>query len=377
MGYPNDPNQGQQYQGGYQGQQGGYGPPPGQQGGYAQGGQQGYAPGPPQDQGQGYGPPPGAWGAPNPGGEDFGAMFGKADMSSNLIEKGRYPGVVESSEYDKTKSGDKNAWTIVFRTTGGMAPSYGGPGAGTKLTMTLSVNPVKKDGTENNQGLGIMFRQLGAMGVPIPPAQPFWALGWTPQQAAQAMVGRPVMLSVIQDEYEGVTRNKVRDIQPPVPGQPTQVPQGQQGAPAPFGGAQGYGPPQGQQGPPPGQQGYGQQAPPNQGPPQQGPPPNQQPWGQPSYGQQPPQQDYSQQQGPPAQGPPQGQGFATGGYIGPNQGQQGPPQGQGYQGQQGPPQQAPGYQQGPPNGYQGQQGQAQGPPPGHGDAPAPPPWAQQ
>jgi hypothetical protein len=327
------------------GQQGGYGPPPGQQQGYGQPGPYG----PPQGQ-QGYAPGFGPGGVPGGGGEDFGAMYGQADMSSNLIEKGRYPAIIESSEYDKTKDGTKNAWTIVFRTTGGQAPTYTGPGAGTKLTMTLAVNKTKKDGSENPQGLGIMFRQLGAMGIPIPPAQPFWELGWSPQQAAHAMVGRPVMLSVIQDEYEGVTRNKVRDIQPPMPGQPVQVPQGQQQAPPPFGGAPGYGPPPGQQAPP--------QAP-QQAPPQQGPPPGQQPWGQPSYGPPPgqgyEQQQQQQQQAPPAQGPPPG-------YQGqPGYGQQAPP---------------PGYQQGPPpNGYQ--QGQAAGPPPGHGDAPAPPPWAQQ
>jgi len=364
MGYPNDPNQGWQQQGPPPGQ-GGYGPPPGQ--GYPQGpppGQQGgYAPPPGQQQGYGqpgpYGPPQGQQGyapgfgpggMPGGGGEDFGQMYGQADMSSNLIEKGRYPALIESSEYGATKDGTKNAWTIVFRTTGGMAPSYTGPGAGTKLTMTLSVNKTKKDGTENPQGLGIMFRQLGAMGVPIPPAQPFWELGWSPQQAAQAMVGRPVMLSVIQDEYEGVTRNKVRDIQPPMPGQPLQVTQQAQQAPQPFGGAPGYSPPPGQQGPPPGQQ---------QAPPAQGPPPNQQPWGQPSYGP-PPGQGYGPP--PPGQQPQfEGQGYGQPGYGQ----QQAPPAQQGYQ-QQGPPS----------NGYP-QQGQPQGPPPGQGDAPAPPPWAQQ
>jgi hypothetical protein len=274
MTNPYDPNQGygpQQGQG-WQQQgpppgQGGYGPPPGQ--GYGPPPGQGYGPpqgqqGPPPGYGQqspygppagqqGYAPGFGPGGIPAGGGEDFGAMYGQADMSSNLIDKGRYPAIIESNEYDRTKSGDKSAWTIVFRTTGGMAPGYTGPGAGTKLTMTMSVSPLKKDGSPNNQGLGIMYRQLGAMGIPIPPAQPFWELGWSPQQVAQATVGRPVIISVVQDEYEGVTRNKVRDIQPPLPGQPTQVPQQGQQAPQPFGGAQGYGPPPGQQGLPPGQ----------------------------------------------------------------------------------------------------------------------------
>jgi hypothetical protein len=357
MGYPQGPygpNQGGQQgpppdQGGYGGQQGyQQGPPPQQ--GYQQGG---YQQGPPPNQGYQQGPPQGGYqqgppaqggyapggGQGGPAGYDFGAMYGEADMSRSLMEEDRYPAVVEESTWDLTKDGSKGAWTIVFRTTGpGLKKGQGSPGQ--KLTMTMAVNRTKQDGTPNPQGLGIMYRQLGALGIPIPPAMPFWQLGWTPQQVAQAMTGKPCIIAVKQNEYEGSINNKVRDIQPPAPGQPTEVPQTGQ---APQGAAS---PPHGgyQAGPGPQQGGYAQQGPPAQG------------GYAPQGGQQAP-QPWNQPQG--QQGPPQGQGWQQQNTYNPaaqqGQQQQGPPQGQ----QQGPP----------PNGGQYQQGQ-------QGQAPAPPPWAQ-
>jgi hypothetical protein len=361
MGYPQGPY-GQPPQGGY-GQQ-----PQQPQGGYQQAPQPGYyQQGPPPGYQQGgyqQGPPPGAGGA---AGYDYGALYGQADMSRNLLEEDRYPAVVEEAEWGRTKDGTKGAWTIVFRTTGpGLKQHLGQPG--TKLTMTLSVNPTKADGSPNPQGLGIMYRQLGAMGIPIPPAQPFWELGWSSEQVAQALVGKPCIIRVRQNEWDGGVNNKVADIQPPAPGQqvqagpPQQAPAPYQGPPQspytqPQGAPQGY---QGQQAPQPYQ---GQQQAP-QG--QQGPPPGQ-PWQQPQQGVPGYAQPAQPGQGGTGQFTPQGQAIQPGTHPGHDQMaqqqyQQGPPP-NGYPGQ---PQQA---QQGPP-----QQGQ-QGPPPG-GQAPQLPPWAQ-
>lgn len=367
MNQPQGPWGGGYQQGPPQGQGGQQAPQPYSQQPY---GQQGYAP----PQGGGFGGPPGGGG----GGYDFGQLYGQADMSSGMrMEEDRYPSVVEGSEWGRTKDGTKGQWTIVFRTTApGLKKSQGQPGA--KLTMTLSVNPVKTNGDPNPQGLGIMYRQLGVLGIPIPPAQPFWELGWSPEQVAQAMTGRPCTLVVKDDEYDGVTRSKIRDIQPPTPGAPVTLPQSQQGPAGAVPGGQWYGPggqPQGNYQQP--LQGY-QQAPapwqPPQQPPQQGPamdqygntypPPPQQPQG---YGQQHPSQQgvpgYAQPaqpgQGGNAQFTPQGQAIQPGTHPGHDQ----PPQG--YQnGQQW---QQPGQQQASaPQG--GQQPQ--------GGAPAPPPWAQ-
>jgi hypothetical protein len=358
---PYDPNYGQQgYQQGPPQGQGGWqqqGPPAGQQGGWQQ-------QGPPQGQqgwGQQQGPPQGqgGWGQQQQGGYapfqgdqmgggslgyNWGEMYGRADHSvGQLIDKGQYTAIVTSSTWDRTKDGTKGAWTVVCALTSGPRP-------GMKITTTLAVSPKKKDGTENDQGIGILSRQLAALGVPMPPPygpQGFWQLGWNEQQAGQAMVGRPVLLTLIQDEYDGVTRNKVRDIQPAPPGAPTQVPQPQQ-----QGWQQQAGP-----GPGPGQMQQGWQPGPGQ---QQGPPQGQaqQPWANPQGGYQ--------------QGPPQGQQQFEGQGFGQGFGQQGPPQGQGYQ--QGPPQQGPpqgqGWQQGPPQGQQG-------PPQGQGYDPNVPPYAQQ
>lgn len=347
---------------------------------YGQQPQGGYQQGPPQQpyggqqpQGGGFGGPPGG-----SGGYDFGQLYGQADLSSNLVPADRYPAVVESNEWGRTKDGTKGVWTLVFRTTApGLKKSQGSPGS--KYTMTLSVNPTKQDGSPNPQGLGIMYRQLGALGVPIPPAQPFWELGWSPEQVAQATVGRPCTIQLIEDEYEGVTRNKVRDIQPPTPGAPTQTPQQSQAQGQPQGGWQG--------------QSYGQQAPQPWQPPQQQPGQFQgQGFGQ-DFGQQtqnpqfapqgqPPVDQYGNQY-PPAGGPPAyGQNPAVPPYAQPADPGQGglgqfTQQGQGQQ-----PGTIPGHgqQQGPPPGYQGngapQQGQGQQQNPQQGGAPAPPPWAQ-
>jgi hypothetical protein len=389
MGYPQGP------QGPY-GQQGPYQPQQPQQGYGQQQAPPGYQQQPPANYGAQGGYAPAGAGS----GYDFGGLYGQADMSSNLIDKGRYPAVIEANEWGRTKDGTKGAWTIVFRITGGQAPSFQGPGAGTKLTMTLSVNPTKADGAPNPQGLGIMYRQLGAMGIPIPPNQPFWELGWSPEQVAQATIGRPVMIQVIQDDsYGDTTRNKVRDIQPPAPNQPTQVPQAGQAPP------QQAAPPQAAQQAQ--QQGYAPQG--GQAPPQPWQQPQQNPQaqmgqpGQDAYGNPYPQaggpqyQGYAPQPGQPAT-PQQPQGGPPPGYAAgptaqpqpgtynpavPPYGQQAQP-GQGgtgqftQQGQAIQPGTHPGHaeqvqQQGPPpNGYP-QQGQPQQ---GQGQAPALPPWAQ-
>jgi len=329
-----------------------------------------------------------------PGGYDFGALYGMADHSTGfLYDAGSYDAVVESAEFGRTKDGTKGAWTIKFRTTTGANAGR------SPLTTTLSISPKKNDGSDNAAGLGIMFRQLAALGIPVPDPEnpqlvlngqaPFWVMGWTEDMVAQAMIGKPALITVQQDEYEGVTRNKVRGIRPPRPGAPldwprTQQPPQQQA----FGTPPGYGPPQ----QPPAQyapQGYGyQQAPaaqPWQQPaPQSGPPPQ---WQQP----QPP----MQQAGPAQYAAPQvpgvppwaqpatpGQGglaeFTTQGQstqpaygYGPQQPPQAPPVPQPPWAQQQPQQASPGY-----NGYQQPQQPAQ-PAPGQPEAPPAPPWAQQ
>lgn len=364
-GQPPQGGYGQQPQGQPYGQQQPYGGQQQQQGGYA-------------PQGGGFGGPPGGG-----SGYDFGQLYGGADMSVGLrMEEDSYPALVEESEWGRTKDGTKGQWTIVFRTTApGLKKSLGSPGS--KLTMTLSVNPTKQDGSPNPQGLGIMYRQLGALGIPIPPAQPFWELGWSPEQVAQAMKGRPCTLVVKDDEYEGVTRSKIRDIRPPTPGAPTTLPQGgQQGQP--FGGppqGQQQWQPSGQQAPQPWQppqqpqgqfqgQGYGQQQtgqPPTGQQPQGGPAPQ---YGQPTYNPNVP--PYAQQ---PAPGQPGVQQFTQQGQAI----QPGVHPGHDQMAQQQYPQQPQGQQGPPPNGYpqQPDQGQQQGQPPQGGGAPAPPPWAQQ
>jgi hypothetical protein len=340
-------------------------------------------------------------------GYDFGALYGMADTSSiKPLEPGNYDAIVEDAEFGRTKDGTKGAWTIKFRTTTGER-------AGFPLTMTMSINPTKGDGSPNPQGLGIMFRQLAAMGVPVPPDQPFWAMGWTEANVADYIKGRPVLIRVADDDYDGTVRSKVRDIRPARPGAPLQVqqapqqPQGamppgqyQQGGQLPQQGFQGGGgavyPPQQ---PPYGGGGgaYGQpqaaQGPTAPGPWQSAQPPaggQQQvpgapPWAQPpvpgqggmgeftsqgqSYqgyqGQQPP----AQQPGPQYQG---GPGFPQGPQLLPEAPYQG-----GYQGQPGqqPPFQPPQNGYGQPQQAPQQQAPQQQPQQPQG-APELPPWAQ-
>jgi hypothetical protein len=336
----------------------------------------------------------------SPSAYDFSSLYGQADMTGQtFVPKGTYDAVVEKNEFGRSKDGTKGQWTPKFRITTG-------PHAASSVTTSITISP------ENEKALGIMFRHLGAMGVPIPDAygqRPgWWQLGWTEEQVAQATVGKPVQLQIIEDEYDGAPRSKVRDIKPPRPGAPTDWPRGgqqQQGGYAPT---YGYQPQPGQ--PPQGapQQPYGQspqQAPqtgyqqqpweaqqqPPQAPPadpwaQQQQAPQGQPW-QPQQGQGAPQGGY--QAGPPAGGQPPAQsppwGGAPAGPVPPQGGQfdpaygqqQAPPpfQPQGGFAQPGPEQFTMAGQAAPgqaPAGANGQAGQQQAPPAG----PPQPPWAQ-
>jgi hypothetical protein len=229
---------------------------------------------------------------------NYGELYGKADFSGGLIPKGDYPAVVEEAEAGRTKDGSKKQWVIAFRITAG---TY----AARRLTTNITVSPKTKDGRDNGFGIGQMFRQLAALGVPVPDpddpsrqqvlngrvpfwidertGQPFPDDGTAERLAAQIMTGRPAKIRVTENEWDGGTNNKVTDILPPDPGSPTDWPRREQQAPQP-----GYG----QYVP---QQGYGQpaygQPPPAYGPPYYGPPPQQPAYGppgglsQPSYGQ--------------------------------------------------------------------------------------------
>lgn len=378
MNYPNGPQGGQ----GWGQPQGGYGQPQG----YPQQPQQGYGqqygqPAYPQ-QGGGY---PGAQAGPGSQDYDFATLYGMADHSAGyLYTEGWYDAVVEEASYGRSKDGSKGQWTVKVRTTTG-------EGAGrSPVTTTLSISPKKNDGTDNSMGLGILFRHLAALGVPVPDPndqtktingpQPFWVAGMSYEQVAQMMVGRPVYVKLVQEEYDGTTRNKIRDFRPARPGAPTSVQAAPQQAQAPF--AQ-QPPPQFAQGGqvPPAQFQAPQQAPPAQGWQQ---PPGQ-PAPQPGF-QQPP---WQAQQAPPAAPPQQAQpapgapAWAQPGMQQP-QPQQPPAQGQipPGAGQQGAPQLPWNQQAGAPqNGGYPQQGQPQQAPPqgqgGPGDGPAAPmPWMQ-
>lgn len=364
MGYPNQypPQQGQPQ--GYPPQQG-YGQPPAQPGYGAP--QQGYVPqGPPQ------GPPQGAYGQPPQGvteAFDFGSLYGQADPGAGDIEKGTYPAIVESAEFDRTRGGDKWAWTVAVRLTVE-------PYVNRKMTKTLSINPTKRDGSPNPAGLGITFRQIHALGVPLGPPigqqgeTPVWQQvpqQGTPDQivaaagrlAAQMMTGKPcrVRIGIREADGEYGERPEIADILPAKPGDPTSLPQtGQPGQQAP----QGFAPPpqQAPQGyPQPGAQPVGAGGQPPWGPPQQqapgpyGAPPGTFPGqaapqgtpmqpGQPGAAQFTPQgqaQQWADPAGNPAQAPPQQAQPGQPAVPAPPWGNGQPPQGQPPQQPQGAP----------------------------------------
>jgi hypothetical protein len=252
-------------------------------------------------------------------GYDFTQIYGTADHSGGLIDGGTYAAVVESSEYGKTKAGDKGQWTIKTRITDPSSPYLG-----RQLTGNISISP------ENAKAKGIMFRHLGALGVPVPdprnPAvvlngsvpfwvspqtgQPFPADGTAERLAANMMQGKPVKIRVTVNEWEGGTNNKITNWEAN-PGGPVTWPQDQQQPQPGFGG---FGPPQGAYGQPgfqpapqgyPTQPAYGQPA---AYPPAQYPPAGYPPQGPPQQPYQPPQapQPWQQAQAPAAPQPPQG-----------------------------------------------------------------------
>lgn len=332
-------------------------------------------------------------------GYDFMALYGQADHTvGQLIDAGNYDAVVESAEWGPTSDGSKGQWLVKFRLTSGKP--------GMVLTHNMTVSPLKNDGAPNDKGLGMLFNQLAALGVPRPVEQPqLWQSPGVEHQVAAMMTGRPALLYVTVDDGNDQypARNRVKSVKPPRPGAPASYqpqPQQPQGAvPQDYQGGWGS-PPQGQlaqqqpqYGPsgfaPPVQQGgpayyspqaaqQGGQYQPQQG--QQAYPPMQP--GQPGTGQFTPQGQAQQpwqqmqapaQQGQPAQGYQQGPGAAQGGQPAsspsygqppapapgqpapwnapqpqqPQQGYQAPPNGQAGWGQPQQPQQGPDQQQGP------------------------------
>jgi hypothetical protein len=150
-------------------------------------------------------------------GYDFSQLYGQANMTGMLnIPEDTYDMVCTKSEWGRSKDGTKGQWTVELSITTG-------PQAGTKMGTNITINPVKNDGEPNPNGLGMMFRDLSAFGVPIPIPP-----GWTEQGIAQFMVSKPVRAMVYDDHYEGDTRSKIRKFLPPLPGAPTQVQQAPQ-----------------------------------------------------------------------------------------------------------------------------------------------------
>jgi hypothetical protein len=328
-GYPGQqpqPGYGQQPQQGYPQQQ----PQPGYGDPYAQQAPQGYGQQqfPVQEPQQGYGA----------GGYDFGQLYGQADNSNLLYPVGKYTAVVETAEFGRSKDGTKGQWTLKVRTTQG--ENAGKMPLTTTITISKPEPTMSPDDQKKAQrALGIMFRDLAALGICVPdpknPAQlvngsvPFWINpqngqpyppdGTAERVATATMQGRPVVVNLIQDDWEGVTRNKIRGFFPPPAGAPTTWPaDGQQQAP-PVDFSQP-------------QPGYGQQA----------PPPQQPQWQPPQ-----PQQGYPQQQAAqpwqPPQGPPPAQQYQAPAEQQPQQQPAAPPwQAPQAQPQQGPPQQGPG-----------------------------------
>ncbi|HEY2638934.1 MAG TPA: hypothetical protein VGI66_03495 [Streptosporangiaceae bacterium] len=382
----------------------GYGYPPApQQGGYAQ---QPYPQQNPYPQQQQY--PQQGYGAPAGGGMgyDFASLYGQADHSASMLyDAGLYDSVVEASDFGKTKDGTKGAWTIKFRTTSGANAGK------SPVTMTLSISPNKRDGSPNGAGMGIMFRQLGALGVPVPPESwppalgpvppaPFWINPQTGQPfpddgnfgaeryAAALMTGRPCQIKIAHDDsYDGTPRMKIAAILPPRPGAPTSWQQAQQPSYQAAAPPAQYGVPGPQAGPavPPGQPGQPAYAQPSANPalppwaqaatPGQGGLGEYTPQGmstQPAQGAyaQPPAQQFQGGYGVPGQPAPGAPPAQAAPPVGPPPVPQPPWQGQQPQGQQQlpyPPQGQPPLPQGQ---YNGQQPQAapEGPPK--------PPWEQ-
>lgn len=352
-------------------------------------------------------------------GYNFADLYGRADFSKGgIIPAREYTLICTEAEFGRTRDGTKGAWTVKSRVSSGEHARH-------QLTTTIAVSPMTNDGEENSGGLARMYRDLTALGVPVPdpknPAvvhngernngMPFWMDGRTGQPlppgqaefaAASYMAGTPFRCNVIVEPYQGNDTNKMRNLKPALAGDPREIPAAppqqpgqapQQWAPQP-----GYGQP-GQVPQAQAQQAWAQPQPTWQQPqqaavppgPQPGPPPQQAPFapiGQ-QYQSQPPVQGAPGYAQPMAPGAPGTDQFTQQGMAQPGQAPPWQQPGQPVQGapqppwQQGGPQgqQAPQQPQGPPaqppwqgNGAQGQVPQGQ-PAPQPGEPPAPP-WAQ-
>jgi hypothetical protein len=314
MGNPQyGPPQGQ----GQYGPQSGYGPPQG-----------GFQPGPPQ---QGYGPPQGyqggydqgGYGQPAPVDWDRWSQETDPGAGGGSYHTGWADAVLAGGELGRTRNGDKDAFKLSLKITGG-------PDAGRKINDTEAISEVTQGGERNFGGMAALFRRLTALGIPCgekwgdpPGTRPWWHYAADRRQAAALAIQqavaqpRPVQIKISDSDYGF----RVDDIRPAAAQQAPAGSYGPPGPPAPQPGPQGpppyggvpqpaQGPPQGQWGPAggPGTEQFtpqGQAAqpwtgqPPQQGPPQGPPPQGQQPWngGQPGYQQAAP-QGQPQPQGP-------------------------------------------------------------------------------
>jgi hypothetical protein len=171
-----------------------------------------------------------------------------------LDPEGSFPAVITESEYGPHfTEGTKWGWITKVQFTDG-------PHAGKVITHNMAINEFKNNGDPNPQGIGMLFKELRILGVPVGEkygdpqgTTPYFVQQGGGHMAAQVMVGKPFLAVVKNSEYGANIR--IRELKP-----------GQGGAPAPQAATQ-----QGQQQFAYPQQGQWQQ--PQQGPPtQQGPP---------------------------------------------------------------------------------------------------------
>jgi len=109
---------------------------------------------------------------------------------------------VINAEATKT-SNDKPMFKVKFEITEG-------PHAPRKVYTNLTVSE------ENPMALAIFFRQMDALGL----NSSFFGQGPTPDQVASALINRPARVTVGTKTWNGVERNEVKSIAPPLGGSP-------------------------------------------------------------------------------------------------------------------------------------------------------------
>lgn len=129
---------------------------------------------------------------------DWNDLMNTAGTAMEPVPIGEYDVELTKAEATSSSTG-KPMWKVVFKITSG-------PHAGRNIWNNFTLS------TENNNALGFFFAHMKALGLD----RDFFARQPTPEQIAGALEGKHARIKVGHRPFQGVNRNDVKAIMPPL-----------------------------------------------------------------------------------------------------------------------------------------------------------------